>query len=630
MPLLDLSIGRRGCRRPTVRNKWARPSVEPLETKDLLSVLTVTNNNDAGANSLRDTIAAAASGATIVFDPSLTGQTITLTSGQLDVTKNLSIQWLGTGALTVSGNDASRVFHIAGGVKVTLFGLTISHGKSSRGAGIDNAGKLTLQDCTVQSCQANPVATTDLGGGGILNEAHAQLTMSNSLVSTNTASAASGMDVFGGGLLNLGKAAISFTTFQNNQATGGSGTTFFGGSVGGGIDNFGGASLSVSNSQFASNQAVGAVGFFGIGGALENNAGADLKHPSTAHITNCIFTDNLATGGDGSSGNGGALDNEGTGATMTLTGSTLTSNKAVGGANANGTSTLGEGLGGGIVNGFKGKLTVTSCLFTDNQAIGGDHSTPTTTQPSTGAGAGGALVNGVGTATVSSSSFNNNLAQGGLTNAGPGGLAEGGAIENWGKLLFPGASPGILHVISCSFQGNRAAAGTGGPGTNSVLSGQAFGGAIDSSFGGVAVVTGSTLAGNSTTGSNGGAGVTGGQAVGGAISVGNNALVGFSDQATLQVINCSLFGNLAQGGTGGTGSNGGDAHGGGIAVSKGSTATVTASTILFNRAIGGTGGAGGSSGSGVGGGVHHVGTFTSLLTVISSNVASTSNNDVFP
>jgi hypothetical protein len=51
----------------------------------------VLNNLDSGAGSLRAEIAAARSKDTIVFAPSLKGQTITLTSGELLIDKDLTI-----------------------------------------------------------------------------------------------------------------------------------------------------------------------------------------------------------------------------------------------------------------------------------------------------------------------------------------------------------------------------------------------------------------------------------------------------------------------------------------------------------------------------------------------------------
>ena len=86
-----------------------RPQLEALENRWLLSTLTVLNNLDSGAGSLRAEIAVANSNDTIIFAPSLNGKTITLTSGELDLTKNLTIQGPGASQLTVSGGNASRV-----------------------------------------------------------------------------------------------------------------------------------------------------------------------------------------------------------------------------------------------------------------------------------------------------------------------------------------------------------------------------------------------------------------------------------------------------------------------------------------------------------------------------------------
>src|SRR6478672_11528590 len=66
------------------------------------ATLTVTNNADSGAGSLRDTLAAAAPDDTIVFDAGLSGQTITLGS-QLTLTRNVTIDASALpGGLTVS------------------------------------------------------------------------------------------------------------------------------------------------------------------------------------------------------------------------------------------------------------------------------------------------------------------------------------------------------------------------------------------------------------------------------------------------------------------------------------------------------------------------------------------------
>src|SRR5262249_62422511 len=85
--------------------KWRfLPHIEILEQRTVLSTWTVTSPADSGDGSLRAMIAAAQDGDQIVFDQTLQGQTITLTSGQLAVTKRLDIEGLGADQLAVSGN----------------------------------------------------------------------------------------------------------------------------------------------------------------------------------------------------------------------------------------------------------------------------------------------------------------------------------------------------------------------------------------------------------------------------------------------------------------------------------------------------------------------------------------------
>ena len=79
-----------------------------------LATIIVTNNNDSGAGSLRAAIAGAAAGDTITFAPGLANQTITLTSGQLDIPtgKNITIDGAAATGLTISGNNTSRAFFV--------------------------------------------------------------------------------------------------------------------------------------------------------------------------------------------------------------------------------------------------------------------------------------------------------------------------------------------------------------------------------------------------------------------------------------------------------------------------------------------------------------------------------------
>lgn len=80
--------------------------------------------------SLREAIAAAVSGDVVVFSPFFNSpQTITLTVGQIPITRNITIAGPGQGALIVSGNDTSRIFSITDGPIVDLSGMKLRDGR---------------------------------------------------------------------------------------------------------------------------------------------------------------------------------------------------------------------------------------------------------------------------------------------------------------------------------------------------------------------------------------------------------------------------------------------------------------------------------------------------------------------
>src|SRR5262249_50300554 len=107
----------------------------------------------------------------------------------------------------------------------------ISRGRSTEGAGIWNAGALTLTACTLD----NNFATNF--GGAIFNYSLAALSMTNCTVVSNSAAQ-------GGGLYNEGMDAARGCTIAYNSAS----------STGGGIINAGG-SFNVINDLIASNTA---------------------------------------------------------------------------------------------------------------------------------------------------------------------------------------------------------------------------------------------------------------------------------------------------------------------------------------------------------------------------------------
>jgi Ca2+-binding RTX toxin-like protein len=229
----------------------------------------VTNTNDSGEGSLRQAIlnANASAGAdTITFAGSVftdaTPDVITLTTGQLTLSDDTTI--LGTGAnnLTISGNNASRVFEINSGVTTALNDLTIANGNGGAyGGGINNLGVLTLNRSALTGNQAdrgggilNNSALTLLNstvnnnfagvkGGGIYNNTTGVLTLSNSTVSGNS----SVND--GGGIFNSSNfSSGGDVTVNNSTLTGNSSST-----SGGGIWSSG--RVSVSNSIWAGNSA---------------------------------------------------------------------------------------------------------------------------------------------------------------------------------------------------------------------------------------------------------------------------------------------------------------------------------------------------------------------------------------
>ncbi|HMX24411.1 MAG TPA: Ig-like domain repeat protein [Blastocatellia bacterium] len=260
-----------------------------------LAVISVTSLGDGAANAancpgascrLRDAIAKAAAGDTINF--SVTG-TITLTNGQLDITKNLTIDGPGAAQLTISGDSTSRVFFMTSGNTVLIQDVTIANGNSSTlGGGISNNGTLTLNNCTLSTNRATN------GGGGVYNQG--SLTITNCLLSGNSSPTGSGGGIFTiAGLTN-----ISGSTFTNNSANAGGGlaststsiltdSTLYDNSTntnGGGIFNQG--TLGLTNTTLSGNDATA-----GSGGGLYGNSSA------SSILNNCTLHNNSAASGGG-------------------------------------------------------------------------------------------------------------------------------------------------------------------------------------------------------------------------------------------------------------------------------------------------------------------------------------------
>src|SRR5262249_11228756 len=92
-----------GRRQPAPARKPMRPRLvlEALEERNLLPPWPATTPADDGAGTLRQTIALANDGDTIQFSPELTRRTISLTSGELQITRSLNIQGPGASNLGI-------------------------------------------------------------------------------------------------------------------------------------------------------------------------------------------------------------------------------------------------------------------------------------------------------------------------------------------------------------------------------------------------------------------------------------------------------------------------------------------------------------------------------------------------
>jgi LPXTG-site transpeptidase (sortase) family protein len=198
-------------------------------TNTCLPSITVYNSNDSGDDSLRQAIANTCANGTISFNSSLSGQTITITSGELQLTKNVTINGLTTApGITVSANYSSRVFSVASGVTANLNYLTIREGSttSGDGAGLVNKGTTTISNSTFT---AN---TSDQNGGAIDNQG--TLTLNNSTITGNSTM------LNGGGIYFTGPTTLNNSTVSGNLA--GSGHV---------AEIFGAGSLTLNNSILA-------------------------------------------------------------------------------------------------------------------------------------------------------------------------------------------------------------------------------------------------------------------------------------------------------------------------------------------------------------------------------------------
>jgi len=238
----------------------------------------------------------------VQFDPSLNGSTITLTQGEIAINEPMYVIGPGANELTVSGNDASRIFNIstasATPIAVMLSGLTMSHGKPASNI------------------------------GGAIYASNVSLTVQDSVLDYNTAQDGGAIFAHSGNAVASASKLTRATVTKNSAAT-----------VGGGIAVVGGASLQISASTISSNTSIGSAGAYlsdigtvsvdtsqitGNHATAISGGGLNIVHDSSG-LTNVTISGSGISGNTaGTNGGGVALLN----VSAVLTGDTISGNSA--------------------------------------------------------------------------------------------------------------------------------------------------------------------------------------------------------------------------------------------------------------------------------------------------------------
>jgi Right handed beta helix region len=357
------------------------PRLEVLEDRALPSTFTVLNLADSGPDSLRAAVLAAEAdpGPNVInFAPTVHGM-ISLTK-ELSITRDVTIDGPGADKITVSGGGLTRVFSISGATThVAIDDLTIANGRVqddfSFGAGLLNNGA-NVSVTRIAFTNNQVVGSFASGGGAIASLFGGNLTVDHTTFRGNVAVGPASLFLgsgAGGAVLNDAgsNAVIEYSTFIDNKVTAG-------GSFGGAIGQYDGSRMTVSHCTFHNNLAQGGPGLVGFGGAIETDPfGFFSFSPTTLTVTDSSFTGNQAIGGNfggefgfASQGGGGAIAiSSGPFSSIrvvcTVSHSTFQGNVARGKRGAGGSD--GHGVGGGVFN--DGTFTFdTSTVIKKNRA----------------------------------------------------------------------------------------------------------------------------------------------------------------------------------------------------------------------------------------------------------------------
>ncbi len=328
----------------------------------VLATLTVTNVNDSGIGSLREAIGNAQSGDTIKFASTLANKTITLTSGQLSINKDLIIDGVDAGGLSISGNNQYRVFDVQKHPDSTPTSFTLKNaivangrtfetGEAGAGGGIRTANFTTL---VVENSEFKNNVAGGEGGGGIFAGWQGNTTVINSKFDNNDGTP----DKTERGAGAIATKSAGSLTVRNSEFTNNKGIN------GGAINSLLGE-LTVEDSTFLNNEAITPTTktlWFGLGGAIltdgANASGTNYGPGSQGGqivIRNSIFEGNRAF--EGGAANLYAYSPD----LVVVEDSSFVSNTAIKKADGKG------GNGGGIWHGGS-EFTISDTTFYDNSA----------------------------------------------------------------------------------------------------------------------------------------------------------------------------------------------------------------------------------------------------------------------
>ncbi|HME05215.1 MAG TPA: choice-of-anchor Q domain-containing protein [Solirubrobacteraceae bacterium] len=252
----------------------------------------------------------------------------TVSGGELDSTKSLTISGEGPSATVIDAGGSSRVLQFNGGTADTVSGVTIVGGRLS-GAGpslggaaiYNNAGTLNVIDSAFDENAVTATSSKGNGGAAIYNNGDA-LTVADSTFKGNTFTQTGGTTADGGAAVynNGSEATVTNSVFANNQASISSATEGTG--DGGAAIYNNGESLIISGTTLSTNQltVVGAHSFNG-GGAVYNDGSEQILSTDTFSDN----TANLTVGGTEPQYNGGGADYH-DGSSWTIRGTTASGN----------------------------------------------------------------------------------------------------------------------------------------------------------------------------------------------------------------------------------------------------------------------------------------------------------------